>query len=46
MIVSHSLPIIFVVAVKQEAPILCVGALAGLSVTEIEKKAQPVSMTV
>jgi hypothetical protein len=35
-----------VVTVKQEASILCVEALAGLCDPEIEKKAQPVSMTV
>jgi hypothetical protein len=32
--------------VRQEAPILCVEALAGLGVPEIVKQAQPVSMTV
>jgi hypothetical protein len=31
---------------KQEAPILCVEALEGLSVPKIEKKAQSVSVTV
>jgi hypothetical protein len=39
-------PILFVVNVKQVAPILCVEALMGLGVPKIEKKVEPVSMIV
>jgi hypothetical protein len=39
-------PILFVVNMKQEAPILCVEALAELGVPKIEKKAQLVFVVV